>query len=158
MRVFWREGGGGGGWEGRICFRQSLGKDGAARSHVVHPVMKLDAFLINKQKIETKFSCSFQHAYTLQLLSTLLQRTASDKTASPLKLWNPSAAVSMRTAQRFKPKSIASMTSSSACAYAILPAPLTIYSYVYVYTCNIAYACTYTHAVMHTYIYNHIHS
>ena len=56
-----------------------------ARSHVLYPVMKLDAFLVNKQKIETKFSCSIQHAYTLQLLSTLLQRTASDKTASPLK-------------------------------------------------------------------------
>ena len=83
---FWRGGrGGGGGGERRICFRQSLAKDGAARSHVLHPVMKLDAFLINKQKIETKFSCSFQHAYTLQLLSTSLQRTASDKTASPLK-------------------------------------------------------------------------
>ena len=72
---------------GGVCFRQSLAKDGAARSHVLHPVMQLDAFLMNKQKIETKFSCSFQQAYscTLQLLSTLLQRTASDKTASPLK-------------------------------------------------------------------------
>ena len=58
LRVFWRGGGG-------ICFRQSLAKDGAARSHVLHPVMKLDAFIINKQKIETKFSCSFHHAYTL---------------------------------------------------------------------------------------------
>ena len=77
LRCFWRGGG--------ICFRQSHAKEGAVRSHVLHPVMKLDAFLINKQKIETKFSCSFQHAYTLQLLSTLLQRTAIDKTASPLK-------------------------------------------------------------------------
>ena len=76
---FGRRGGGG------ICFRQSLAKDGAARSHLLHPVMKLDAFLINKQKIVTNFSCSFQHAYPLQLLTTLLQRTASDKTASPLK-------------------------------------------------------------------------
>ena len=55
MRVFWRG--------ERICFRQSLAKDGAARSHVLHPLMKLDAFLINKQMIETKFSCGFQHAY-----------------------------------------------------------------------------------------------
>ena len=35
--------GGGGGGGGRICFRQSLAKDGAARSHVLHPVIKLDA-------------------------------------------------------------------------------------------------------------------
>ena len=53
VRVFWRGGGGGG--ERRICSRQSLAKDGAVRSHVLHPVMKLDAFLINKQQIETKF-------------------------------------------------------------------------------------------------------
>ena len=66
---------------GGICFRQSLAKD-AALCHTY-----LDAFLINKQIIKTKFSCSFQHAYTLQLLSTLLQRTASDKTASPLVLF-----------------------------------------------------------------------
>ena len=66
-------------------YGQSHAKEGAVRSHVLHPVMKLDAFLISKQKIETKFSCSFQHAYTLQLLLTLLQRTAIDKTASPLK-------------------------------------------------------------------------
>ena len=74
LRCFWRGGG--------ICFRQSLAKDGAARSHVLHPVMKVGC-ISDKQK--TKFSCSFQHAYTLQLLSTLLQRTAIDKTASPLK-------------------------------------------------------------------------
>ena len=71
------EGGGG----GSVLDMQSLAKD-AALCHTY-----LDAFLINKQKIETKFSCSFQHAYTLQLLSTLLQRTASDKTASPLVLF-----------------------------------------------------------------------
>ena len=37
---FWRGGGGRGG----ICFRQSLPM--MPRSHVLHPVMKLDAFLI----------------------------------------------------------------------------------------------------------------
>ena len=45
---------GGRGEGGGICFRQSLAKDGAARSHVLHLVMKLDAFLINKQKDRDK--------------------------------------------------------------------------------------------------------
>ena len=62
--MFFGPGGGGGVWR-RGCFRQSLAKNGAARLHVLHPLMKLDAYIINKQKIETKFSCSFQHAYTL---------------------------------------------------------------------------------------------
>ena len=66
---------------GGICFRQSLAKEGAGRSHVLHPLMKLDAFLMNELKIGTKFSCSIQHGYTLQLL----QRTSIDKMAAPLK-------------------------------------------------------------------------
>ena len=66
---------------GEICFRQSLAKDGVARSHVLHTVMKLDAFLINKDKDFMQLPTRIY----LQLLSKLVQRTASDKTASPLK-------------------------------------------------------------------------
>ena len=58
-------GGGGGGRRGSVLDRVLPKMARRVGLHVLHPLMKLDAFIINKQKIETKFSCSFQHAYTL---------------------------------------------------------------------------------------------